>query len=197
MDDGYRWWPWLLANWSRLALFAAIVALASLPLFLDDDNRPLLLASALLPLYMIHQYEEHAHGRFVAFFNATVGQGLPVLTVVSVFWINILLVWLLFLVSLYLARFVDPGLALIPVYTVIINALIHVATAAALRRYNPGLYTSLLLFLPAGLALLVDLNRTIDSRLIFNSIGVLLAIAGHAAIMGYATKRRARLAAGR
>jgi hypothetical protein len=37
---------------------------------------------------MIHQYEEHAHGGFVEFFNATVGEGYGVLTKTSAFWIN-------------------------------------------------------------------------------------------------------------
>ncbi|HEX2182503.1 MAG TPA: hypothetical protein VHH10_09470 [Rubrobacteraceae bacterium] len=28
-----------------------------------------------MPAYMIHQYEEHVYGRFVEFFNETVGRG--------------------------------------------------------------------------------------------------------------------------
>jgi len=44
---------------------------------------------------MIHQYEEHAHGRFVEIFNSTIGGGRRVLTKVSAFWINIRGVWLL------------------------------------------------------------------------------------------------------
>ena len=75
MSDGYRLGPWILDNWSRMALPFAVLALCSLPVFLTCANLPLVLLYASLPVYMIHQYEEHAHGRFVGFFNSTIGGG--------------------------------------------------------------------------------------------------------------------------
>lgn len=131
-----------------MSLPFAVLALCSLPIFLTADNVPLVLLYTLLPVYMIHQYEEHAHGRFVEFFNSTVGKGYAVLTKTSAFWINILEVWLLFLVSFYLAKYVALGIALVPIYLTIINGFTHVIAGIALRKYNPGLYTSLLLFFP-------------------------------------------------
>jgi hypothetical protein len=93
-----------------MALPFAILALCSLPIFSSADNLPLILLYTLLPLYMIHQYEEHAHGEFVEFFNATVGKEYRVLTKVSALWINVLEVWVAFLVTFYLARYVVIGL---------------------------------------------------------------------------------------
>ena|SRR5215203_513060 len=110
-----------------------------MPVLLTADNAPLVLACTLLPVYMIHQYEEHAHGRFVAFFNATIGGGREVLMKVLAFWINVLDVWLLFLVSFYLAKYVALGFALVPVYLVLVNGITDLVTTVLLRRYNPGL----------------------------------------------------------
>ncbi len=59
--------------------------------------------------------------------------------------------WLLFLVSFYLAKYVALGIAFVPI---IINGA-HVIAGIALGRYNRGLYTSLLLFFPWGFFLLV------------------------------------------
>jgi len=54
----------------------------------------------------------------------------------------------LFLASFYLAKYVALGLAFVPVYLGLVNAAAHVLTSVRLRTYNPGLYTSVLLFLP-------------------------------------------------
>jgi len=196
MSNDYRWWPWLIANWSRLALPCAVVTLATLPILFDADHRSVALASTLLPVYMIHQYEEHAHGRFVAFFNATVGNGHAVLTDQSAFWINVLGVWVLFLVALFLARFVAVGLLLVPVYLTLINGVIHILTSLRFKRYNPGLSTSVLLFLPWGIFLLIYTRGAIHSDPLYHLIGLLAAILVHAAIALYAIGTRAKLAAG-
>jgi hypothetical protein len=75
MSDGYSLGPWVLDNWSRMALSFAVLTLCSLPVFLTGDNLPLILLYTSLHVYMIHQYEEHAHSRFVGFFNSTIGGG--------------------------------------------------------------------------------------------------------------------------
>jgi hypothetical protein len=190
---GYRLTAWVVENWSRMALPFAVLALVSLPIFSGGGNLPLILLYTLLPVYMIHQYEEHAHGRFVEFFNETVGRGREVLTKVSAFWINILEVWVVFLVSFYLARYVALGFAFVPIWLTLFNGLTHVGASLALRRYNPGLYTSLALFFPWGLFLLFYFAGAVASDLLFNAIGVLAAVVGHAVIVVYALRRRARL----
>ena len=79
MDDGYRFRCWFVDNygWARISLSFAIPALCSLPIFSATNNLSSILLYTLLPVYMIHQHEGHAHGRFVDFFNSTDGrQGL-------------------------------------------------------------------------------------------------------------------------
>ncbi len=150
----------------------------------------------LLPAYMIHQYEEHARGGFASFVNSEVGGGRDVLTSAGAFWINILGVWLLFLAFFYLAKYVAIGFAFAPVYATLINGVTHAIGAAALRRYNPGLYTSLALFLPWGLFLLVYFNGVVRAALVFNGVGLLVGVLLHAIIMGYILRRRGKLASG-
>jgi Protein of unknown function with HXXEE motif len=193
LNGGYKLAAWVVENWSRMALPFAVLALVSLPIFASGGNLPLVLLYTLLPVYMIHQYEEHAHGRFVEFFNATVGKGHDVLTKTSAFWINILEVWVVFLFTFYLARYVALGFALVPVWLTLFNGLTHVVASLTLRRYNPGLYTSLALFFPWGLFLLVYFSGVVARGVVFNVIGLLAAVIGHAVIVVYALRRRRRL----
>lgn len=193
MNGSYRLGSWIVENWSRMSLPFAVLTLCSLPIFLTASNVSLILLYTLLPVYIIHQYEEHAHGRFVEFFNSTMGRGYGVLTSVSAFWINILEVWLAFLVSFYLAKYVALGIAFVPIYLTIINGFTHVVASIALRRYNPGLYTSLLLFLPWGFFLLIYLNVITRFSLFFNGIGLLTSVLGHIVIVVYALRRRGKL----
>jgi hypothetical protein len=72
---------------------------ATLPVLWDSADRVLWLMLTLLPVYMIHQYEDHARGRFVKDFNATIGKGLPVLTRESAMVINVGGLWLLYLMT--------------------------------------------------------------------------------------------------
>lgn len=184
------WYPWLVANWPRAGLFAAVLLAATLAALWSAETRLLVLAAALLPAYLIHQYEEHGHGRFVAHFNATLGRGRPVLTAASAFWINLLAVEVAFSVALLLARFVAPGWAFVPLCLTLVNAAIHLAVAARQHRPNPGFWTALLLFVPVGGYVAVELRRGIADPWRWAAIGLAIAVAVHAAIAAYALVRR-------
>ena len=58
-------------------------------------------------------------------------------------------------VVLWLMRGVDPGWGVVAGYLVLVNGLVHLVAWVALRRYNPGLVTGVLLFLPLGVAIVV------------------------------------------
>lgn len=146
-QPGHIFYNWLLLNWSRAGLVSAIILLAISPLLitvLDITFWTFL----QLPIYMIHQYEEHAHGAFKKFINGMMGEGS--ITDKDILVINLGYVWLLTLICSYLSLFWSPFFGLIPIYLVVINGLIHVANTVKLRAYNPGLWTSLALFLPVG-----------------------------------------------
>jgi hypothetical protein len=196
-DGDYRFQSWFFDNWSRAGLACAVVLLALLPVVMNEGNRALILLATLLPVYMLHEYEEHGQtpDRFLAFVNATVGDGYEVLTKRAAFWINIGGVWALFLVSFYLARFVAFDFAFVPIYLTLVDAVVHLLTSLRYRGYNPGLWTSLVLFLPWGGYLLAFFNDLTRAGLLVNVAALLFAVVVHAAIVVFALRRRERLEA--
>ena len=97
---------WLVGQWQwpAAALFAAAFLLAMTPLFADRIGLALTLVYVQLPLYMLHQWEEHAGDRFRLHINRVFGGGREVLTPIATFWINSLGVW-----GIDLAFFICPG----------------------------------------------------------------------------------------
>ena len=187
---------WLVEKWQwpYAALFAAGFLGVLAPLVFRYAGIPLGLVYLQLPIYMLHQYEEHAGDRFRIWFNTLVGHGREVLTPIATFWINSLLVWLLDLVALYLACFVDLSLGLIAIYLPIVNAFGHIVPAIVTRKYNPGLLTSVLLFLPVGVYSAVVVSRAANSSLADQLLALGVAIAGHAAIIIHVRRRMSQLA---
>src|SRR5215471_3691879 len=109
---------WLVEKWQwpYATLFAAGFLAAIAPLVFRYAGTPLGMVFLQLPIYMLHQYEEHREDRFRLWVNNTIGGGRDVLTPTATFWINSLLVWVLDLIALYLACFVDLSLGLIAIY---------------------------------------------------------------------------------
>jgi hypothetical protein len=185
---------WFRRNWMYAGLVAAVFLLAVLPVVSAGLNRPLIAVYLLLPVYMLHQVEEHHDDRFRKFVNEVMGGGREVLSTPAVVVINIGGVWLISLIVLYLARFVSVGLGLIAVYLTLVNAVVHVLGAVALRRYNPGLVTAILLFLPVGIWALIVVSSAPGVTAIDQVIGLAVAVLIHMAIIGYAKRREALLA---
>ena len=79
-----------------------------------------------MPIYLLHQYEEHDNDRFRLFFNATIGKGQDILSPDAVFITNVPGVWGVIGLTLYLASAVHIGFSLIAVYLVIVLSLIHI-----------------------------------------------------------------------
>jgi hypothetical protein len=123
-----------------------------------------------------------------------VGRGEEVLTPAAVFIINIGAVWVLDVVVIYLAWGVDVGLGLIAVYLMLINALVHIASAIHSRSYNPGLVTAVVLFLPFGGYAWWRIEASAAPTIAEHIIGLAVGTAVHAIIVGYALRRRSTLA---
>ena len=136
-------------NWSRAGLPLAIVLLLLGPIVRRSIGKGVFQVYLQLPVYMLHQYEEHGHGAFKRDVNRLLA-GRAHVTDRQIFWINILSVWCTDLCLLYLARSVRLAFGLAAPYLAIVNGLIHVGGALGARRYNPGLWTSLALLLPLG-----------------------------------------------
>lgn len=170
-------------NWVYGGFLAALMLLALTPVLASGWSPALLLIWLQLPIYMLHQYEEHDDDRFRLFVNATIGGGQEVLSRFAVLVINIGGVWAVDAGAFWLAARVHIGLGLIAVYLSLINGVSHCLLAVALRRYNPGLMTSILLFIPLGIATLWMLAGMREITPADHFIGFGVALLVHAAII--------------
>jgi hypothetical protein len=184
---------WFFRNWMYAGFVAGLFLLAVTPIFAGVLSLPLLLIYLQLPIYMIHQLEEHNHDRFRLWANEVIGGGLEALTPPAVVFINVVGVWAVILIALYLSHFVDVGLGLIAVYLTLINAVVHILGAAVLRRYNPGLVTAVLLFLPVGIYALTVVSHAPGVTTTDHVIALTTAIILHLAIIAYVKRRLALL----
>ena len=110
----------------------------------------------------------------------------------AIFVINIG-VWVLNLISFALAAHVGIGWGLIGVYLMVINSVAHIVQAVRLRAYNPGLVTSILLFLPVGLGGLWAIVATGEASGLQQLFGVALSLVVHAGIVAYVLSNRRQL----
>ncbi|MFZ4774833.1 MAG: HXXEE domain-containing protein [Terrimicrobiaceae bacterium] len=183
----------LITYWVYGGTLAGVLLLVLAPLLVGSWPPALIATFLLLPIYMLHQLEEHDDDRFRKFVNSTLGKGRDVLSPLAVFIINVPGVWGVTALSIYLAREVHPGFALIAVYLVLVNAFVHVVNAAISRRYNPGLWTAIFLFVPFGTWTLWLLHQAGADSMPYQVAGFLTAVAIHAAIIIHVRRRDAYL----
>ena len=121
------------------------------------------IALVLLGAYIIHQFEEHwidVFGNVYAFQASvngmiSVATGHPFaaerpLTAEAIFVINTSLVWLVGFLAIWLAPAkLFPTLAMAGI--VLVNGLVHILGGIAFSDYNPGLVTSVIIFLPISI----------------------------------------------
>lgn len=185
---------WLLRQWQYAGFLTGIILLVLLPLWASETGLVLALVYLQLPLYMLHQLEEHAGDRFRRFVNDRMAGGRDALTPRATLVINVVGVWVVDLIVLYLAFFVNPGLGLIAVYLSVVNAIVHLAAAIALRAYNPGLWTAILLFLPLGVWSLYVLTSA-GAGIWEHALGLIVAVALHAMIVVHVRRRISKMPA--
>lgn len=140
----------LYENWVYGGFLAGLLLLSLTPLFWGLHPDWVVATYLALPVYMLHQYEEHDADRFRRFVNDKIATGRRGLSVADVFWINVLGVWAVLAAALSFAVGFDPAWALVAAYLLVINAAVHVVQAIGMRVYNPGLVTAVALFLPVA-----------------------------------------------
>jgi hypothetical protein len=181
----------LFAYWVHGGALAGVLLLVLAPVLIGAWPRALALTFLLLPVYMLHQYEEHDDDRFRRFVNNKIYGGVEALSPAAVFVINVPGVWGVIAVSLYLARYVAIGFALIAVYLVLVNGIVHMVGAAVFGgRYNPGLITAVVLFLPFSAYGLRQVQFAGGGAMAYHAVGLLCAIAIHAAIVVYTNTKK-------
>ncbi|MFP5230323.1 MAG: HXXEE domain-containing protein [Acidobacteriota bacterium] len=181
-------------RWVFLSLFFGVLLLLLAPVFAHrmEWSAFILLVYLQTPLYMLHQVEEHTGDRFRAFVNRQIYGGLDALTPAAVLVANIPGVWGITALSLNLAVSAAAGWGLLGVYLMAVNAIVHVVALIRWRRYNPGLWTALLLFLPVSVLSLWKSASTLDPWR-HHLIGLGTALAIHGALVLYTSRRAAHL----
>jgi len=185
---------WLIGkwNWPGAAAFCGCVLLLLAPIVWAVGDESIFWIFLQLPIYMIHQLEEHAGDRFRTFINTTLGGGVEVLSRPATFVINSVGVWGLDLISLYLAVFVGPGWGLMAMYLPLVNAVGHIGQAIAMRCYNPGLITAVFTFLPlAGWGLFV-VSKASNATWLMQAGGLGVALMVHIAIVVHVKRQLSR-----
>lgn len=156
---------YLHEHWMNIGVYGAGFLLIGSLVF-RDHRQPVssdmkILTVLLLAAYLLHQYEEHGtdligrHFAFMPYANAIISQkisgcgGIPncPLNRENIFYINTTLVWFLFVLAASGGRrFAFAGLCAAAL--LLVNGLAHILQGAVKVEYNPGLLTSLVIFVP-------------------------------------------------
>jgi Protein of unknown function with HXXEE motif len=181
MKQNFRFFDWFVLNWSRTTLPIAGILLLLSPLIFEKFGLLSFLVFLQLPAYMIHQYEEHAQGKFKTYITNMMG--FEALSDKDIFIINILLVWVLDIVALYLAVYIHIWFGLIAAYMPAFNGITHIAASIKMKKYNPGVLTSIFIFLPVGFYGIYLISQTAKVSVIHHAIALGITILAHAAII--------------
>jgi hypothetical protein len=193
MVPEYRFSDWFFRQWPRTTLPLAFFLVLLLPVVRAGVDTATLLIYLQLVAYLVHQYEEHANGRFKEHANAMFGGGREILGDTAIFWINVGGVWGVDLAALYAAFYLGAPAGLVAVYLSLVNGLTHIAGAVKERGYNPGLWTSIGIFLPLDGICFYEFARIGQATVLHHLIGFGLAILIHAASIAHVVVNRSRL----
>ncbi|MGH9662824.1 MAG: HXXEE domain-containing protein [Bryobacteraceae bacterium] len=193
MTQEYRFPDWFFHQWPRTTLPLAFFLLLLSPVVSAGVDTATCLIYLQLIAYLVHQYEEHAAGKFKEYANRLFGGGREVLGDAAIFWINVGGVWGVDLAAFYAAFYFGAPAGLVAVYLSLVNGVIHIGGALKERTYNPGLWTGIGLFLPLGGFTLYEFAKAGHATAFQHMIGLGLAILIHAAIIAHVVANRRRL----
>jgi len=179
---------YLYKNWAQAGMLIAIYVTLVLLCMAPQLDTYLLLIWLQFPVYLVHEFEEHAYpGGFKNFINKMVfhiqDQDIP-LTDKRVFWINILAVWVLFPLTAVATQYIDPALGILTPCFSLLNASLHIINGVGRRLYNPGILISIFLNYPIGLYTLYLAHTKGYLLYSYLAFAVLFSLAVHLA-MGF------------
>jgi hypothetical protein len=183
---------WLYKNWAKICIILSVIATLAIFLVVGTSNIVLFLIFIQIPVYLLHQFEEHAWpGGFKNYVNQQIFKASNMdypLTDISVFWVNIPIVWILMPLFASLS-YINLFFGLWIPYFAVINSLTHVIAAVIKREYNPGLAVSLILGIPIGIYALWMFYALVNVPLIVTSLSILAAVLMHLILIVFIRKR--------
>ncbi len=178
---------WIYNNWAKLSVFLAIIVTLIIYFFIKPYNIVLFLIWIQLPIYLLHQFEEHNWNGFKNYVNRSVFkviEGDYPLNNKIIFWVNIPIVWILIPIFAVLST-LNIMLGLWIPYFAVFNSLSHVIFSIRNREYNPGLIVSLMLGIPVGIYALIVFYSLISVPVIISILSIFFGILLHLIVFCY------------
>jgi hypothetical protein len=178
---------WLYKNWAKLSFLLAIIVTIFIFVFIKTENSVLFLIWIQIPIYLLHQFEEHRWNGFKNYINKkvfNVQKGDFPLNDKNIFWINIPIIWILMPIFAGLSSINIMFGLWIPFFAVF-NSLSHVIFSIQNWEYNPGLIVSLILGIPVGTYALITFYSYIAVSAIISIISIFFALLLHIIIFSY------------
>jgi hypothetical protein len=178
---------WLYKNWAKLSVLLAIILTIFIIIFIKSENIVLFLIWIQIPIYLLHQFEEHVWNGFKNYINKKVfkvQEGNFPLNEKNIFWINIPIIWILMPIFAGLSS-INIMLGLWIPYFAVFNSLSHVIFSVRNREYNPGLIVSLILGIPVGIYALIVFYSYITVPVIISIVSIFFAVLLHIIIFAY------------
>lgn len=146
---------WLIHNWYKATVFAAIYSLIFISLFVYERSFALFLIWIHVPVYLLHESEEFVFpGGFPEMMmEGMAGKGYEVSSAImrAGFWVNVPFIFLGFPIVAALSTLFGLSWGMYVVYFTLIATVPHFVTAVATKKlYNPGIFASVFLNLPVA-----------------------------------------------
>ncbi|MEM7768058.1 MAG: HXXEE domain-containing protein [Pseudomonadota bacterium] len=187
----------LVQHWMKVGTFIApfliflAASFSSSATFISARS----ISLALLVAYILHQFEEHwvdVYGRTFAFkpllneyLSGLLGHSevQQLMSDASVFVINTSLVWLVGALAVWRGGgHIFAALCMAAI--VVVNAISHIGAGLISGSYNPGLLTSVLVFLPVGIGAYVLLARSPAATASLISVSLIWGLIAHLIMIG-------------
>jgi len=201
------WFPlgqheFLIDHWMKIGVYAAPFLLIGSFSFWKENELPMatpnfrIIALMMLLAYIMHQFEEHwidLCGNYYAFYahnnnfiRSVLGEtdtSINPLSKTSVFVINTSLVWLLGFLSIWRSpKQLFPFFAMAGI--ILVNGLVHVLSTLVNWEYNPGLFTSVVVFIPLYFWTLRQTRNFVGNYKAHIFYGLIWAFLAHVIMVG-------------
>lgn len=178
---------WLYKNWSKVSLVGAAVLTLLIFIFIKPSNTLLFLIWIQIPIYFLHQFEEHSRNGFKKYVNKAVfkvSDGDYPLNDKNIFWINIPIIWILMPLFAILSG-INPLIGLWIPFFGVINSMSHVIFSVVNKQYNPGIIVSLVLGIPVGVYALIIFYSNLNISYLITVLALGFAIILHLIVLFY------------
>jgi hypothetical protein len=155
----------LIKHWPKIGTVLALILTPILLYYRSEMGLPLFLIWMQVPIYLLHQTEEYLiPGGFIEHFNRVLtGKATREgpLDESRAFWVNVLLVWVIFpIVAAFATYLGNLSIGIYLLYFSVANGLMHVINGIRFAAYNPGFVISLFLNVIIGLYGIMVLQGT-------------------------------------